>query len=323
MELRHLRYFVAVAEESSFRRAAERMYVAQGAVSEQVRKLERELGVQLLDRTPAGVSLTDAGAVLLTEARRVLHHAEAARVAVRSARDQAMSRLRIGYMPACLPAVVPRAVQRLATAMPRIEASLESGSGLELIKAVREERLDVAVVSVPGTPEGLRVTSLGDQRAIAALPVSHEHALDAEIRLDYAAPGRIVVLPRDANRPLYDGILASCHAAGISPTLVEMPDAHIEQVLLAVASGAGLALLPESVAERYGAPGVRFVPLGGDPPAFATAVVTRRDTEHMPTVAFLRLVSPDGKPRRLSAFDHPIKNGGHDHPYRRAASDRS
>lgn len=291
MELRHLRYFVAVAEELSFRRAAERMYVAQGAVSDQVGKLERELGVRLLDRDRRGVSLTDAGGALLTEARRVLHQAEVARLAARNARDHATSRLRIGYMPASLPASVPRAVQRLAAAMPLLEASLEPGSAEELTEAIRAEWLDAAVVSLPARTAGLRMTRLGDQRTIAALPVSHEHAMRPEIRLDQLAPERIVVLPRDANRPLYDGILACYRAAGLSPGLVEMPDAHVEQALLAVASGAGLALLPESVAERYATPGLRFVSLHGDMATFATAVVTRRDTEHMPTVAFLRAVS--------------------------------
>jgi DNA-binding transcriptional LysR family regulator len=291
MELRHLKYFVAVAEELNFRRAAERMYVAQGAVSEQVRKLERELGVRLLDRSGRGVSLTEAGAAFLPEARRVLNQAEVARLAARNARDRATTRLRIGYMPASLPGSVPRAVQRLATAMPLLETSLEPGSADELIEALRAEWLDAAVVSLPAHTTGLRMTPLGEQRAVAALPVSHEHAMRREIRLEQLAPDRIVVLPREANRPLYDGILAGCRAAGLSPTIVELPDAHLERALLAVASGAGLALLPESIIERYGTPGVRFVPFRGDTATFATAVLTRRDTEHMPTVAFLRALS--------------------------------
>lgn len=278
---------MAVAEELNFRRAAERMYVAQGAFSEQVRKLERELGVRLLDRTPRGVSLTFAGTALLPEARRALHQAEVARLAARNACDNATSRLRIGYMPASLPASVPRAVQRLAAATPLLEATLEPGSAHELIEAIRAEWLDAAVVSLPASTAGLRVTPLGDQRAVAALPVSHHHAMNPEIQLEQLAPDRIVVLPREANRPLYDGILAACRAASLSPSLVEMPDAPVEQTLLAVASGAGLALLPESVAERYVTPGVRFVPLGDDCATFATAVLTRRDTAHIPTVAFL------------------------------------
>src|SRR5688572_32124391 len=99
MELRHLRYFVAVAEELHFRRAAERLYVAQPAVSEQIRKLEAELGVRLFDRTNRRVEITEAGAALLDEGRRVLAQANVARLAARNARDRATGRLRIGYPP--------------------------------------------------------------------------------------------------------------------------------------------------------------------------------------------------------------------------------
>jgi DNA-binding transcriptional LysR family regulator len=305
MELRHLRYFVAVAEELHFRRAGERLHVAQPAVSEQVRKLEEELGVRLFNRTQRSVSLTDAGAAFLIEARRVLEQAETARLAARNARDRATARLRLGYMPTSLPASVPRALQRLAVAMPRLETTMEPGSGLELIEAVRSERLDGAVVSLPAPAAGLRTTVLGEQRAIAALPVLHDQAVSSEIRLQQVAPERIVVLPREANRPFYDAVVAASHDAGLSPTLVEMPDSQIEQVLLAVASGAGMALLPQYVAERYSAPGVRFVPLGADQPAVRTAVVTRRGTEHMPTVAFLRAVSKPDAPRELVTSGTP------------------
>src|SRR3954462_8130885 len=100
MELRHLRYVVAVAEELHFRRAAERLHIAQPAVSEQVRKLEIELGVQLFDRTQRNGALTDAGAALLTQAYRVLRQVEAAREAASSANDR--PRLRIGYVPTAL-----------------------------------------------------------------------------------------------------------------------------------------------------------------------------------------------------------------------------
>jgi len=299
MELRHLRYFVAVAEELHFRRAAERLHVAQPAVSEQIRKLEDELGVRLLNRTQRSVSLTDAGVAMLTEARLVLQQAEVATRAARSACARTTSRLRVGYVSASLPSSVPRALQRLATAMANVEAILETGSGLDLIEAVRTERLDAAIVPLPAPTGGLRTTTLGDQRAVAALPVGHRHAVSAAIRLDQLAPERIVVLPRDANRPFYDAVLALCRDAGVSPTLVELPDGHVEQALLSVAAGAGMALLPDSVAERYMPPGVRFVPLEDPRPAFSTAVVTRRDTQHLPTVAFLRAVSQTNRPRTL------------------------
>ncbi len=240
-----------------------------------------------------------------------VHQAEVAQLAARNAGDHAKSRLRIGYMPASMPATVARAVQRLAAAMPLLETSLEPGSAHELIDAIRAEWLDAVVMPLPAPTAGFRVTPLGDQRAVAALPVSHEHAIKPEIRLEQLAPERIVVLPREANRPLYDGIIAGCRAAGLSPDLVEMPDAHVERALLAVASGAGMALVPESVAERYAAPGVRFVPLHGDTATFATAVLTRRNIEHMPTVAFLRAVSALAKPRAAGVSADAFRSADH------------
>jgi DNA-binding transcriptional LysR family regulator len=306
MELRHLRYFVAVAEELHFRRAAERLHVAQPAVSEQIRKLEAELGVRLFNRTHRSVSLTDGGAALLREARLVLQQAEVARLAARSARDRATSRLRIGYVSTSLPASVPRGLRRLAASLPQLETTLEPGIGLELIEAVRHERLDAAIVPLPAPTTGLRTTALADQHGVAALPVCHAQAVRPEVRLEQIAPDRLMVLPRDANRPFYDTVLAACSDAGLSPTLVELPHADVERVLLAVASGAGMALLPECAAERYAAPGVRFVPLAGDRPAFATAIVTRRETAHMPTVAFLRAVSYLDRTPAIRALRTPI-----------------
>ena len=291
MELRHLRYFVAVAEELHFRRAAERLHVAQPAVSEQVRKLEDELGVRLFDRTHRNVALTDAGAAMLPEAHRVLRQAEAARLAARSASDRPGRVLRIGYVPTALLASVPRTLRRLVANTPNLKTTMEPGPGLELSDAVRAGELDVAVVSLPVPTAGLRVTPLGEQRAVAVFPTGHEHAVKPHVGLEQIAPERIVVLPRDADRPFYDAVLATCCAAGISPTLIEMPDGQVDRVLLAVASGAGMALLPECVGERYADAGVRFVALNGESPVLTTAIVSPRHTEHLPTVAFLRAAS--------------------------------
>jgi DNA-binding transcriptional LysR family regulator len=303
MELRHLRYFVAVAEELHFSRAAERLHVTQPVVSEQIRKLEGELGVRLFDRTRT-VALTDAGAALLTEAYRVLRHAEAARHAARSA--SARPGLRIGYVATALPASIPRAVRRLVATMPGLEITMEPGPALELVDAVRADELDVAVVSLPVPTAGLRVIPVGEQRAVAVFPVGDEHAVKAEVDLEQIAPERVVVLPRDTDRPFYDAVLATCCAAGVAPTLSEMPDGQIDRMLLAVAAGAGMALLPECVAERYASAGVRFVPLSRESPAVATAIVTARHTEHLPTVAFLRAASRTPDPRLQIVPDNAL-----------------
>ena len=291
MELRHLRYFVAVAEELHFRRAAERLHVAQPAVSEQVRKLEEELGVRLFDRTQRSVSMTDAGAALLEEARRVLHQAEIAITAARNARDRATTRLRIGHLPDSMPGSVARAMQLLGASAPRVQISLETGGAVRLIEEVRAQRLDAAVVGLPAPTSGLRATPAGAEGVVAALPVTHPQAVNPFVSIDRLAPERLIVLPADVNPPFHNAVISICRDAGLSPTFVEVAEARVEHALLAVAAGTGMALLPESAAERHVAPGVRFVALDRAEPAFDTVVLTRPDTENLATVGFVRAMA--------------------------------
>jgi DNA-binding transcriptional LysR family regulator len=286
MELRHLRYFVAVAEELHFRRAAERLHVAQPAVSEQVRKLEEELGVRLLERTQRSVSLTNAGAAMLEEARRVLHQAERAIAVARDARDHATNRLRVGYLPDSLPPLVPRALQQLQKRMPNTRVSLETGAARNLIEDVRAGRLDAAVVSLPAPTAGLERTLLGPQSAVVAMPVMHRLATDDEIDLARLAPERIVLLPREVNPAFHDGVIALCREAGISPSIVHTLEPRVELALLAVSAGGGIAILPESVSGSVSVAGVRLVPLAADQPIAETAVVTRPASDDLATKAF-------------------------------------
>src|SRR4051794_10462305 len=198
MELRHLRYFVAVAEELHFRRAADRLHVAQPAISEQIRKLEQELGVRLFDRSQRSVSLTVAGGALLEEARHVLRHAEVAMQAARNAGEHATMRLRIGYLADSLPASVPRALRQLAVSAPRIQVDLETGPALRLIDELRAHRLDVVVTALPAPTNGLHSTLLGAQQPVIAMPATHPQAVAPAISLERLAPERVVVLPRAA-----------------------------------------------------------------------------------------------------------------------------
>jgi DNA-binding transcriptional LysR family regulator len=270
VELRHLRYFVAVAEELHFRRAAERLHVAQPAVSEQVRKLEVDLGVQLFERTHRSVSLTPAGTALLEEARRVLRQAGVARQAARSAEARATMRLRIGYLPDALPGSVPRALRHVAASLPAVEVDLESGPAARLVDDVRAGRLDAAVTTLPARTNGLRTLALGEQGAVVALPAIHPQAVEPEIAIGRLAPA------------------AMCHDEGLAPTFIEVSEPRVEHALLAVAAGAGPAILPESVTERYATPGVRFVPLAEARAVVRTVVVTQPDNDSIAIAAFLR-----------------------------------
>jgi DNA-binding transcriptional LysR family regulator len=288
MELRHLRYFVAVAEELHFRRAAERLHVAQPAVSEQVRKLEAELGVRLLDRDHRSVSLTDAGAAMLDEARQVLVQADVAQRAARQAGDRATGRLRVGYLPDALPVSVPRLLRRFSTMAPGARISFETGGARHLLEAVREGRIDVAVTCLPAPIAGLRVVRIGEEQAVAAVPEGHPCSTEAEISLGWLERTPLVQLGRPINPAFYDAVLGACAAAGIAPALVEVDSPSVEQVLLAVAAGTGIALLPASTASRFSAAGVRFRSVAAPAPTCAVAVVARSEAGTTCTT-FLRL----------------------------------
>jgi len=306
MELRHLRYFVAVAEELHFRRAAERLYVAQPAVSEQIRKLEEELGVRLFDRTQRSVSLTVAGTALLGEARRVLRQAELAQLAARNASEHAVEQLRIGLLADSIPAGVSLALQRLSGSTPLVQVHLETGPARRLMDDVRAERLDAAVVALPTATNGLRATPVGEERAVAVLPIGHSQAGRRTIDLEGLAPERIILLARESNPAFHDAAVSSCHEAGLSPTFIEIAEPRVEHALLSVAAGAGMALLPASAADHHSAPGICFLPLEGAQPVIETAVLTRKDTEHEATLAFLNAVSRAGRLSVVSAEPVPV-----------------
>jgi DNA-binding transcriptional LysR family regulator len=291
MELRHLRYFVAVAEDLHFRRAAERLHVVQPAVSEQVRKLEAELGVRLLDRTRRSVSLTDAGAVMLEEARRVLHQADVAERAVRDVRDHKRLRLRVGYLPDSLPPSLPRTLRHLGAAASDLDIRLQTGPAVSLVEDVREGRLDVAIVGVPAPTSGLRVDSLGHQAPVAVLGASDALAREPGLTLRRLAPEQLVMLPRDANPALHNAIVSHCHRAGVAPALMEVAEPRVELVLLSVAAGAGVALLPESVVERHALPGVRMVQLADAETFLESVVVSDPAAESAATTMFVRTIT--------------------------------
>jgi DNA-binding transcriptional LysR family regulator len=309
VELRHLRYFVAVAEELHFRRAAERLHVAQPAVSEQVRKLEEELGVKLLDRNQRGVAMTAAGVAFLDEARRVLRGADVAQQAARHASELASMRLRLGYLPELLPSSVHRALRRLATSAPRVQVELETAPADRLVDDVRSHRLDAIVAGLPASAAGLRVTALEEQPAVAVVPVAHPRAADASVALERLAPDRLLMFPRACNPAFHSTVVTMCRGADLAPALVEIAESRVEHVLLGVAAGAGLALLPESVGERYAIPGVRFVPVEGAAAGFRAALVTHPNCENLAMIAFRRALSQPhairtpalARPRELAA----------------------
>jgi DNA-binding transcriptional LysR family regulator len=291
MELRRLRYFVAVAEELHFRRAADRLHLAQPALSQQVRKLEVEIGVDLFHRSRRGVALTPAGTVFLDEARRLLRHADEAARTARNARTGTAGRIRVGHLADAVPSTLLRAIAAFAARNPGVEIVPETIAARRGVEDVRTGRLDIAVIGLPAPAEGLNVTPFATERAVAAVPDRHLLSGRASIPLGALGETPLIMLPRPTNPAFYDAVLGGCRTAEISPHLIDVSQPEVEHALLLVASGMGVALLPASAADRYSTVGVSFRPIEPPAPTIDIALVSRSEPAEIPIAAFLRIVT--------------------------------
>ncbi|MES2187277.1 MAG: LysR family transcriptional regulator [Pseudomonadota bacterium] len=249
MELRHLRYFVAVAEEQSVTRAAERLGMQQPPLSQQIRDLERELGVELFERTPRSLRLNSAGQVFLHDARKLLRDAQDAVTRVRHAARGELGRLAIGYTSsAALHPQVPRVLRVFRESYPQIALDVREDATDTLFRAVVAEEIDAAFVRAPASRFlPLRSQVVGEEPVVVALPRGHRLS-GATGPLPLAALAQEdFVLYRSPDGPgVLDVLAAACHRAGFTPHAV----ASVPRLLSAaamVAAGRGITLLPQAL----------------------------------------------------------------------------
>jgi len=252
MELRHLRYFVAVAEEEHVTRAAERLGIQQPPLSQQIRILERELDVQLFRRLPRGVALTAAGVAFLADARAILAQLDhAVATAKRTARGE-QGRIAVGFTSSApFNPFVPRVIRAYREAFPLVALTLEEGGTTELIEGLRNERIDAAFIRTPiADREGLVVQILLEEPMVLALPRGHALArkkgASKALSLAAVAGETFVIYRRPSGPGLHDVIVSACNVAGFSPRIgQEAP--RIGSTLNLVAAGLGISLVPESL----------------------------------------------------------------------------
>ena len=264
MELRHLRYFVAVAEELHFGRAAARLHIAQPPLSRQIRDLEREIGTALFARVPRGVELTAAGRALLPEARLTLAQAErATRTAQRAARGET-GRLRVGFVEAAMyTGILPDVLSFFRVHLPNVGLSLFEMDSLEQTDAFRDGRIDIGLLHAPpaDAERWLHVEAVHGEPLVAALPQMHRLAGRSRLSLGALASEAFVLFPRPVAPALYDQIIAACRAAGFSPRVVQEAVGWQTMAGL-VAAGVGASFAPRSLA-KHRQPDVIYRPVRG------------------------------------------------------------
>jgi DNA-binding transcriptional LysR family regulator len=299
MELRHLRYFVAVAEELHFGRAAERLHIAQPPLSRQIRDLERELGTPLFTRDARGVELTPAGRAFLPEARLTLAQAERAqRTAQRAARGET-GRLRVGFVDAATySGILPDVLAFFRMHLPSIGLSLLEMDLPQQADALRDGRIDLGIVHNPpaDAERWLRVETVFHDPLIAALPRGHGLASQKRLSLSDLADEAFVLFPRPVAPMLYDDVIARCRAAQFSPRIVQEAVGWHTVVSL-VSAGIGIALVPQSLGAQRQV-GVVFRPVSDLRTEMQLSAIWKRDERSPVRERFLTTLKTVGKARR-------------------------
>ncbi len=311
MELRHLRYFVAVAEELHFGRAAQRLNIAQPPLSRQIRDLERELGAELFDRTSRGVELTPAGRAFLPEARLTLAQAERAQRTARRAARGETGRLRVGFVEAATHSgILPDVLGFFRMHLPSIGLSLFEMDPVEQAEALRTDRIDVGIMHGPpaDADRWLRVEPVHAEPLVAALSHDHELAQRARLSLADLASEPFILYSRLVGPALYDDIIARCRAAGFSPRVVQEA-AGWHTIVSLVGAGMGVALVPRSLG-RAPQPGVVYCPVRDLRVELELAAVWKRGEQSPVRERFVTALRSVAGARARNRTPTPVRGSG-------------
>lgn len=286
MELRHLTGFVAVAEELHFGRAAERLHIAQPPLSQQIRQLERELGVQLFERSTRAVRLTSAGQAMLDPARQVLAGVAATVRAARAGGRGEFGRVVIGFAGASSHENLPRLTRAVRGRHPSIDLVLRRQNyANDALAGVADGSLDIGFVRLPVNREGVVTRVIEREELIAALPADHQLARRKRLKLSDLADEPFVTFPGLAGSAVRDTLVHACMLSGFSPRIAqEAPDTYT--ILALVAAGVGVTLTPSSV-QHVSNEGMVFRPLSGKKWTLLSALAWRADN---PSAALRRVL---------------------------------
>jgi DNA-binding transcriptional LysR family regulator len=281
MELRQLRYFVAVAEELHFHRAAERLHISQPPLSQQIRQLEDEMECRLLARSRRRVELTAAGTAFLRDVRAILGELDAAVAAARRIEAGQTGRLRVNFVGSALLSIVPGTVQRFRAARPGVEVELHERPTADQVRGVHEGSVDLGLVRLPvEVPTDLRVRRVLREDTVAALPANHDLAREERVPLERLAGEPLVLFPRGQAPGFHDLLvrsLAGAHVVQYAP--------ETQTIIGLVAAGIGVSLVPASV-RRLSLDGVVYRPVDGAPDS-ELAAISRADNESPLVAAFI------------------------------------
>lgn len=287
VDSRHLRYFVAVANALSFRRAAEELHIAQPALTRHIKALEETLGVRLFNRDKHHVELTPAGTAALERANIVLQNVGTFVCDTRLAEKGELGRLRVGFVSHSAYEYVPRIVRAYRALHPRVNIELHKFLATEQYDVLLQRKIDVAILRPLYDDPRVMSSILVRPAFYAALPSDHPLASESSIRLSDLSEEAFVTLPSSAGASFHTQVLDFCHAAGFLPKVIHEA-ADVQAVIGTVGSGMGVAIVPEPVI-RLQAYGVAYVILSDITDTADFVIAWRRDEQSKLIAGFVEL----------------------------------
>lgn len=302
IEFRHLRYFVVVAEELHFGRAAERLHMAQPPLSQQIRQLEEQLGFQLFYRTKRTVRLTEAGQVFLDHSLQLLQNLDRAVESGRQASRGEVGKLSIGFVSSATYSILPPILHEFRDRLPQVNLTLRELTTDEQVRWLWENRIDVGFIRPPIEEARLTTQLILQEPLVVALPETHALAALPMVPLRSLVGEPFILFPRRLAPGLYDQIISLCQSANFSPKVVQEA-IQMQTIVGLVAAEMGVAIVPVSI-EHLGRTGVVYRPLQEPTPQAAIALLWNPHTLTPVLQRFLEVattVSPSLRPGPISS----------------------
>ena len=298
MELRHLHYFVVVAEELHFGRAAERLHMAQQPLSQQIRQLETELGVVLFQRTKREVRVTEAGHAVLQEARCALAQVRRIEIIARRSAQGLVGRLHIGFSSSLPHTKLPSILRVCRSRFPDLTLILHEHTTEKQIELLSVGEIDVGFLRLPvdSAPDGLAIKPILRESLLLAMPRGHSLGRRRVVALPSLREEPFILLPRDAAPGFYDQIIGMCLRAGFRPNIVQEAS-QIQTIISLVSAGMGIAIVPASI-RSLNRERVLYRSLSGAAATTATAVAYEKANRSMILRGFLTSICQTERPSR-------------------------
>ncbi len=288
MELRHLNYFQAVAEELSFRKAADRLYISQPGLSRQIQQLEDELLVRLFDRDQRKVKLTAAGKYFKNEVDFILNHLEVTKNQVQLIQEGKLGEIRIGFLGSASNQILPQLLSKLNEKEPLLSASLEELNNASQVELIQKDKLDLGFVRLASVPEDLEIRAVYRDSFSLVVPKDHPVSLEDFKSVGQFSQESFILFSSDYSSLYYDKLVGICRDAGFSPK-IRFKSVHALTIFKLVESGLGVAIVPSSLQEGYDLQ-VRFMKIPNISEFTELSVIWKRDNRNPALKKILQLI---------------------------------